>query len=39
MGHLHIRKIIKEETMYKDRTVSKHKCVFAKLEKVTIIGK
>lgn len=28
MGHLHIRKILKEETMYKDKTVEKHKCIF-----------
>lgn len=28
MGHLHYRKILKAETIYKDKTAKKHKCVF-----------
>lgn len=26
MGHLHLRKIYKDETMYKDKSAVKHKC-------------
>lgn len=29
MGHLGLRKIIKAETMYKDKSAGKHKCVFS----------
>lgn len=29
MGHLHLRKIYKEETMYKDKSADRHKCDFS----------
>jgi len=28
MGHLHLRKLLKAETMWKDKNSDKHKCVF-----------
>ena len=28
MGHLHLRKVIKNETTWKDKNKSKHKCCF-----------
>lgn len=28
MGHLHLRKILKEDTMYKDKMADKHRCEF-----------
>lgn len=30
MGHLHLRKILKAETTYKDKSSKKHKCNFEK---------
>ncbi len=30
MGHLHLRKLLISETMYKDKKAPKHKCVFEK---------
>ena len=29
MGHLHLRKILKEETLYKDKSAARHKCNFS----------
>ncbi len=29
MGHLHLRKILKEETLYKDKSAARHKCDFS----------
>jgi len=39
MGHLHLRKLLKAETTWKDKSADKHKCIFKEHYILKVIDK